>query len=268
MAEKMDKKQEIQTHNEKRMITGYMKKREHLKKVFGKMSLPDFVMLQSIFVLAEKSSYEDKRIYLKILAENMELSIPEMSKVVTLLQDKGYVIWKHDADSHEGTYITVSQSGMRLFQEQRQLLQEYLGSVMEEYGRENTQEFLTMLGKFEEIAMHKAAMLDDAAGNEYGKEPLEIEVRDDFEKRVENQLNDEMCLIMDAQQLVSEVSLDLKELATTNQLKEWEIKLLESEIKSLRGLLENLDFDDISAEELQKIKCEKEQIEKDAEKLL
>lgn len=82
------------------------------------MSLPDFVMMRYIFVMSERSEYEDRRIYIKKLAENMQLTIPQMSAVINLLQDKGYIIWKHDSDGHEGTYITVTESGDSLFYEQ------------------------------------------------------------------------------------------------------------------------------------------------------
>lgn len=276
--EKMENKQELQAYSKRRGINGYMRSREYLRKIFGKMSLPDFMMLQSIFVLAEESDFEDKRIYMKKLAESMRLTIPEMSKVVTLLQDKGYILWKHDADGHEGTYIVVSESGIRLFREQKQILKQYLESVVKEYGKENTEEFMIMFHKFEEIAVGKAAFLDSERETESGKNALDTEndiklaaklhaeVDNDLQEQMETQLNEEFCLIMDAQELVAEVSLDLKELIKTNQLKDWEIKLLETETDSLKKMLEDLNFESISAEEIQKIKWKKEQIERDAEK--
>ena len=69
---------------------------------------------------------------------------------------------------------------------------------------------------------------------------------------------------MDAQELVAEVSSELKE----DRMKKWELQILETEVNKLKDKLRNLQFDRFSKEELQSIKTEKERIGQEADRLL
>ena len=67
----------------------------NVESIFEFVERTDYLFLYSIKECVEKSDCHEG-VYLSEVAEYMKLSIPETSKMVKNLENKGYIIWKLD----------------------------------------------------------------------------------------------------------------------------------------------------------------------------
>ena len=67
----------------------------NVESIFEFVERTDYLFLYSIKECVEKSDCHEG-VYLSEVAEYMKLSIPETSKMVKSLENKGYIIWKLD----------------------------------------------------------------------------------------------------------------------------------------------------------------------------
>ena len=86
-------------------------------KLFSSMKRADYLFLYYI-EHCSKSSQHESGAYLWELAEMMNMSIPDISKAVTRLHDKGYVEWKTNAEKSK-TYVELTKTAHRLMEEER-----------------------------------------------------------------------------------------------------------------------------------------------------
>lgn len=122
-----------------------------IKELFKKMSIPEYIALHSVAMEKELSSIYGKRTYLKELSEKMELTIRQTSKMIGNLRDCGLLIWSHDGDGSEGTYVTITEAGQKLLNEQEEILKKYYGKVIEKFGKEKLIEMLQLMKELETI---------------------------------------------------------------------------------------------------------------------
>lgn len=71
--------------------------------------------------------------------------------MVGQLRDKGLVSWSHDGDGSEGTYIIITDSGLRQMETQETLLKDYYSRVTEKFGRENLTTLLELMIELEKV---------------------------------------------------------------------------------------------------------------------
>ena len=82
------------------------------KLIFEFVERTDYLFLYSIKECVEKSDCHEG-VYLSEVAEYMKLSIPETSKMVKSLENKGYIIWKLD-EKKERTYLVLTNKAIEL----------------------------------------------------------------------------------------------------------------------------------------------------------
>ena len=105
-------------------------------------------------IVASQSTASDHgspKVYLRKLAEKMELEIYQASKVAGDLKDRGLVLWSHDGNGNEGTYVILTETGERWLQEQEEILKEYYGTIIKTFGKENFIELLQQMKKFDDV---------------------------------------------------------------------------------------------------------------------
>ena len=78
----------------------------NVESIFEFVERTDYLFLYSIKECVEKSDCHEG-VYLSEVAEYMKLSIPETSKMVKSLENKGYIIWKLD-EKKERTYLVLT----------------------------------------------------------------------------------------------------------------------------------------------------------------
>lgn len=132
-----------------------------IQKVFQKMSSSEYVLMWLLFKHARDTGSE--KIYLKDLAQNLNLPMGQVSKIARDLQRKGFVLWTHDGDGQEGTYLQLTDNSRDSAMAQRELLTDFNQRVMKAFGEE---EFIQLLGQ---IARLEAIMDQEAekAGGAY-----------------------------------------------------------------------------------------------------
>lgn len=84
----------------------------NVESIFEFVERTDYLSLYSIKECVEKSDCHEG-VYLSEVAEYMKLSIPETSKMVKSLENKGYIIWKLD-EKKERTYLVLTNKAIEL----------------------------------------------------------------------------------------------------------------------------------------------------------
>ena len=98
--------------SKKEYIEREERKSINVESIFEFVERTDYLFLYSIKECVEKSDCHEG-VYLSEVAEYMKLSIPETSKMVKSLENKGYIIWKLD-EKKERTYLVLTNKAIEL----------------------------------------------------------------------------------------------------------------------------------------------------------
>ncbi len=120
----------------------------------------EYLML--IFIHHKAKEKEDGKVYLKEIAEEVELPMNEVSADVKALRDSGYVKWTHDGAGENGTYVVMTDNGNEMLEENKKNLAEFYKKVIDEYGYEELLNLVESMKKLEatmrEVHEKKAAV--------------------------------------------------------------------------------------------------------------
>lgn len=117
----------------------------NVEKVFNFIERRDYFFLYSIKSCMEQSGSE-QRAYLSELAQFMNLSVPEISKAVKGLEEKGFVSWKTD-EKKERTYVMFTAKAAELMQDQKKRIAESYDKIVNTIDRKDLEITLATLGK-------------------------------------------------------------------------------------------------------------------------
>lgn len=129
----------------------YLMNQDQVRNFFKELSIKEYIALHNIEQTGENMDIYSGRTYLKDLADRMQLSIRKTSKMIGKLRDRGLVVWSHDGNGSEGTYVTITDSGKTLLNQQEEVLKEYYGRVIEKYGKENLIQLLQLMKQLETV---------------------------------------------------------------------------------------------------------------------
>lgn len=138
----------------------YIMAKDQLRKLFKEISMSEYIALHIISGSNETSAIDSERTYLKELADRMQLTVRQTSQMVGTLKDKGLLLWSHDGNGSEGTYVTITERGQKLFEEQEAVLKTYYGRVIEKYGKENLVLLLQLMKQLETIMSSEMERMD------------------------------------------------------------------------------------------------------------
>ena len=148
--ENENKKSDILELSNELTVRRYLFNKDHVNRI---LSIPDYIALHIIKETEHLETIYAGRTYLKDLAEKMQLSIRQTSRMVGNLKERGLVKWSHDGDGREGTYVTITESGEDILEKQENILKEYYGKVISQYGEDNLIQLLHMMKQLETV-MH------------------------------------------------------------------------------------------------------------------
>ena len=117
--------------------------------LFRDLALSEYVALDRVARSISEKGDAEARTYLQDLAETLKLSIPQTSKMIGRLRDKGLVIWSHDGNGTDGTYVSITESGVQAMERQEMILKDYYGRVINRFGRENMAKLLRLMIQLE-----------------------------------------------------------------------------------------------------------------------
>ena len=129
-------------------IRRYLFNKEQISRV---LSAPDYIALNIIRETETNEQIYSGRTYLKHLAEKMQLSMRQISKMIGNLKERGLVVWSHDGNGSEGTYVTITESGQQLLTQQQKILEEYYGNVIDKFGKDNLIQLLNLMKQLETV---------------------------------------------------------------------------------------------------------------------
>lgn len=122
----------------------YLLNKDKDNYLFNDLSVGDYVVLHTVL------GFEDKA-YLEKIGEKLNLSISNMSNVATNLKNRGLITWSHDGDGSEGTYLTVTETGLKLMDKQEEKLKNYYERVINRFGLKNTVDLIGKMTALETI---------------------------------------------------------------------------------------------------------------------
>ena len=161
----MENKEIIKLTNEL-MYQRHLFNHEYRKDIL-KMSIPEYIALEYIALEEESGIYEGIA-YLKDLADRLHMTMRQVSNMAGKLRDAGYVVWSHDGDGSEGTYVTITESGQSIIRNQEELLKSYYGHVIDKFGKDNLLQLLRLMKQLETIISSEAENLE-VESDDYGK---------------------------------------------------------------------------------------------------
>ena len=82
------------------------------------------------------------------------------------LRDRGFVTWSHDGNGSEGTYVTITDSGKKLLNEQEEILKQYYGKVIDDFGKEKMIQLLQLMKELETVMSSEFEEMEDRDGAE------------------------------------------------------------------------------------------------------
>ena len=138
--------------------------------LFTELSVPEYIALHSIAKSAPDYDLSLEKTYLKDLADRLEVSIHSVSKMVRKLKERGLVVWSHDGNGSEGTYITITELGMRSMHRQENMLNEYYSRVIEKFGHDNLIHLLQQMDALEQTMDNE---FKDKGEQAYGDDTVE-----------------------------------------------------------------------------------------------
>ena len=138
----------------------YMMDKGKIRSLFKDIRIPEYIALYSIAQDGENSSIYGERTYLKELSEKMELSMRQTSKMVGELRDRGLVTWSHDGNGKDGTYVTITENGRKLLENQETIVKKFYSRVIDSFGKENLIRLLELMKQLETVMSSEIDMLE------------------------------------------------------------------------------------------------------------
>lgn len=115
------------------------------------MSIQNYIAMHIIEELGKE------KVYLKDIAQKMQLTIPQVSKLAAALQESGLIHWSHEGDGSDGTFVTITRNGDKVFTQQKAFLEDFYSRVIEKFGIEKVQEMLKLMEEFENLVSRELA---------------------------------------------------------------------------------------------------------------
>lgn len=129
----------------------YLMNNDKIRSFLQKLSIPEYLAMHIIKESEQTDDIYAGRTYLKDIADKMQRSIRQTSRMVKALQERGLLSWSHDGDGSEGTYVTITESGRKMLEEEETALKKYYGKVIMSYGRENLVQLLQLMKQLETV---------------------------------------------------------------------------------------------------------------------
>lgn len=161
-------KEEIRKYTNELTYRRYLMNKGKMQELFCKMTLQEYIALYMIVSESSESPENNGRTYLKKLSEKMQLTMRQTSKMVEKLKDRGLVLWSYEGTGSEGTYVTVTKTGEKLFQEQEAILRNCYEKVIKKFGKDNLISLLKLMKQMDGLMCSEIKEMGE--GESYGRD--------------------------------------------------------------------------------------------------
>lgn len=113
----------------------YRMGKTNMERLFKNINPLDYEIIN---MLSKNSTNEngDGKFYLADIAEKVKLPISRVSKIIRLLSNRKLVLWQHDGDGADGTYVQITDKGMKEVKAQQTVLRNFYTEVIKDFGKE------------------------------------------------------------------------------------------------------------------------------------
>lgn len=132
-------------------------------QVVRALNVSDYIALHIIKETGGTQEIYGDKIYLKDLSEKMQLSIRQTSKLVGDLKERGLVKWLHDGNGSDGTYVSITDEGGKLLEQQQEIYNEYYARVIDRFGKDNLIQLLNLMKQLETIMSSELEGMEGSA---------------------------------------------------------------------------------------------------------
>lgn len=129
----------------------YVMNKVNVKKFFREMTISEYIVLCMANVQDQDEGEDTSRVYLAEITEKLQIPVRQASAIVRNMRDRGLLLWSHDGNGSDGTYITITDLGKEKAAQQENVLIDYYGKVISKYGRENFVRVLHMMDELESV---------------------------------------------------------------------------------------------------------------------
>lgn len=141
---------EINEIQEEFLKTGGRFGKMRYEALFHDISRREYEMLAAISRYMEENK-EAKGIYVSRLAGMLKVSSPAVSRMVGMLEEKGYIQRAVDKEDRRNTYVYLTESGMTKRTATEQVMQNIFRKVFLRMGEKNMQEMLKLWNQLADI---------------------------------------------------------------------------------------------------------------------
>lgn len=147
----MNKRNDITELSNEVTYHRYLINQKQISDLFKDISIAEYIAMQNISKSAVADNNSSGRTYLQDIAGRLEISIPQTSEMIGRLRDRGLVLWGHDGNGSEGTYVTITESGIKLMNQQENVLKGYYSRIIEKFGEDNLLSLLQLMKQLESV---------------------------------------------------------------------------------------------------------------------
>ncbi len=139
----------------------YILSKDDTKIMFHDINLVEYIVLHYICEHPETDSIYSGKIYLSEISEKLHIPIRQTSKIIREMNGKNLINWNHDGDGKDGTYITITEHGMKVFEKTDNKLRDFYTKVLENFGKEKMIQLLQLMKEFESVMRTEMEQMED-----------------------------------------------------------------------------------------------------------
>lgn len=151
-----ESKQENQNVNLTSLVNELMYRRflvsnDEVQHFFKELTVSEYIALDLIIKNEKNDPIYGGKTYLTDLAERLQRPMRVITNLARSLRDKGLVIWKHDGDGEQGTYVVITDDGRTIAEEHQQVARDFYGRVIQKFGKNNLIKMLDLMKQLDTV---------------------------------------------------------------------------------------------------------------------
>ncbi|MGN0634077.1 MAG: MarR family transcriptional regulator [Oscillospiraceae bacterium] len=139
----------------------YLLSRDDAKFMFRNINIAEYIVLHYMCEQKEKDSIYSDKIYLCEISEKLDLPIRKTSKLIREMNGKNLVKWDHDGNGKDGTYVTITEHGMKVFDETDGKLRAFYSRILQKLGKEKIVSLLQLMKEFDSVMRTELEQMED-----------------------------------------------------------------------------------------------------------
>ena len=143
--------EEVRDLAEKFIYSRYIVGKEQNQKFLHNLKMPEYLALHIVREYVKDLPEDNRKMYLNVLSEKLELPINETSHVAEALKNRGYVTWTFDGKGNGGTYLNITQRGLDMLADNEKRVDAFTKKVVNRFGLDRMLQFMEMSSELSRI---------------------------------------------------------------------------------------------------------------------